>query len=114
MITPRIAELYYKTNSEEMLYVFNSCLRGGIFPPIWKQAELVLLEKPQKGNETETSYRPICLISVIGKLLEKMINNRLQIELEEKRLIHENQFGFRKGRSTIDALKKVLDIGEKN
>lgn len=112
MITPKIAQLYYKTNSEEMLHAFNNCLKRGIFPPIWKEAKLVLLEKPKKENETETSYRPICLISVIGKLLEKLVVQRLQVEIEDKRLIHENQFGFRKGRSTIDALKKVLDIGE--
>lgn len=80
MITPKIAQLYYKTNSEIMLHSFNNCLKKEIFSPIWKQAELVLLGKPKKENETETSYRPICLNSVIVKL----VNQRLQVEIKTR------------------------------
>lgn len=84
MITPKIAQLYYKTNSEIMLHSFNNCLKKEIFSPIWKQAELVLLGKPKKENETETSYRPICLNSVIGNLLVKLVNQRLQVEIKTR------------------------------
>ena len=74
---------------------------------------LVLLRKRNKPLEDASSYIPICLLDTMGKLLEKMILQRLQGHMVGENCLSENQFGFRKGRSTIDAIQAVVDITTK-
>ena len=50
------------------------------------------------------SYRPISLISVLGKLLERILNKRLICYLESNRILIDSQYGFKKNRSTIQAI----------
>ncbi|XP_046868751.1 uncharacterized protein LOC124461242 [Drosophila willistoni] len=57
-----------------------------------------------------SSYRPICLIDTVGKVLEGLINTRLNDLISRSNGLSENQFGFRKARSTIDAISKVVNI----
>ena len=59
----------------------------------------------KKGDPLECkNYRPISLLSNIGKLLEKLIHVRLNMFLEKSNCFYENQFGFRKCHSTNHAL----------
>ena len=58
---------------EILLEVFNSCLREGKFFADWKRKRLVLLRKGNKPLGDASSYRPICLLDTMGKLLEEMI-----------------------------------------
>ena len=60
--------------------------------------------------EDKTKYRPICLISVFGKLYENLINMRLQSEIDEKGGLSNLQFGFRKKRSTVNAVQEMIRI----
>lgn len=94
---------------KSVMDVMNFCLRVGHIPMEWKTAKLVLVEKKTQDS-TSKSYRPICLLNSGAKLLETLLKNRLEKELTEKGAIHENQYGFRKGKSTIDALNKILNI----
>ena len=89
---------------EILLEVFNSCLREGRFFADWKEQRLVLLKKCNKPLGDASSYRPICLLDTMGNLLEKIILQRLQGHMVRKNGVSENQFGFRKGRSTVDAI----------
>jgi len=84
---------------------FNECLKCGLFPRSWKVAKLSLLRKGEKPLEHPSSHRPICLLNTVGKLFERIIKRRLQKQLEESGDLSELQFGFRKGRSVVDALK---------
>ena len=86
----------------------NHLLRLGTFPAEWKEATVILIHKPGKPVENPSSYRPICLLNTISKSFEKIINNRLQQELEQKNLLSDSQYGFRKGRSTIQAIERLL------
>ena len=53
----------------------NRCLQAGYFPKIWKNAKLVLIQKPgRKDPFSPSSYRPICLLDEIGKLFERIIS----------------------------------------
>lgn len=70
-----------------------------MFPRIWKEASVVLIWKGKEEREA-SSYRPICLLNTFGKLFEKL--------LEANGGLSENQFGFRKGLSTIQAVEKVI------
>lgn len=88
--------------------IYSACLCLGNFPRQWKVSKLVLIQKPTTGNVRK--YRPICLLNVMGKVLETIINERLKKEIDRTGGLCENQFGFRSGKSTIDALEKLMEI----
>lgn len=88
--------------------VMEKCLDEGNFPDQWKVQKLVLLPKPGKPPGDPSSYRPICLLDTLGKLLERIILNRLMKYTEGEHGLAEMQFGFRKGRSTVDAIRQVV------
>lgn len=91
--------------------VFNTCLREGVFPDRWKVAKLVLLRKGAKPLDSPSSYRPICLLDSVGKLFERLLKARLEDHLEANGgRLNDRQYGFRKGRSTVDAIKTVMEI----
>ena len=91
------------TEPKVFLRVYNECLKAGVFPERWKIAKLLLLPK-----DTPNKFRPICLLDSVGKLLEGLLAARLKTECEQKNAIHDHQFGFMKGRSTIDAASDVV------
>ena len=98
---------------EILLEAFNSFLWEGRFFVDWKKQRLVLLRKGNKLLEGASSYRTVCLLDTMEKLLEEMILLRLQCHMVGENGLSENQFGFRKGRSTVDAIHAVVDIATK-
>ncbi|CAB0038178.1 unnamed protein product [Trichogramma brassicae] len=84
----------------------------GCFPARWKRQRLVLMLKPGKPAFEPSSYRPLCMLDTAGKLLERIIADRLEAFTEGPAGLADSQFGFRKGRSTIDAIQKVLSIAK--
>lgn len=93
----------------ELTRVYNECLRSGKFPNIWKQAEVVIIYKGgEKDPSQPKSYRPICLLNNLGKILERLVCNRLNEHRTARDLLGANQYGFRKGRSTEDAINRLL------
>nr|AMS38371.1 hypothetical protein [Bactrocera tryoni] len=94
--------------------LYSRCLKEGVFPKIWKKQRLVLLQKPNKPAGEPSAYRPLCMIDTMAKILERLICTRLERHLEEESPgLSENQFGFRRHRSTLDAVGKVTDIAAK-
>lgn len=85
------------------------CLDEGHFPDIWKRQKLVLLPKPGKPPGDPSSNRPICLLDFEGKLLETIILNRLREYAEGSDGLSDRQFGFRKGKSTVNAIQEVVE-----
>jgi len=75
---------------------------------------LVLLRKKNKPADTPSGYRPICLLDEEAKLLERIIAGRLIRHLEQVGPdLHGQQFGFRRGRSTVDAVLCVRALVER-
>ncbi|XP_072766691.1 uncharacterized protein [Anoplolepis gracilipes] len=97
---------------ERLRYIFNKCLRHGAFPQQWKQAELVLLPKEGKEEGTPSAYRPICLLDEVSKIFERIIAKRLVRHISREGGLHEEQYGFREGRSTVDAISRVTSLTE--
>jgi hypothetical protein len=63
----------------------------------------------KNGSHSDPSnYRPISILTVFSKLLEKLFYNRLIAFIEKYEVLHSNQFGFRKSKSTSTALACVL------
>ncbi|BFF93269.1 uncharacterized protein DMAD_11151 [Drosophila madeirensis] len=96
------------TYPEAIAKTFNQCLLEHVFPTGWKLQWLVLLPKTGKDSEDPAGYRPLCMISVTVKLFERIIANRLEAEIDSLQGLSELQFGFRKRRSTTDAIRAVV------
>ncbi|CAB0037996.1 unnamed protein product [Trichogramma brassicae] len=92
--------------------VFTACLRERCFSARWKRQRLVLMLKPGKPAFKPSSYRPLCMLDTAGKLLERIIADSLEAFTEGLAGLADSQFGFCKGRSTIDAIQKVLSIAK--
>lgn len=96
--------------TEILTTIFNNCLSISYFPKAWKTAVIYPISKvkfnPSNPNYIpETSeFRPISLTSNIGKILEDIILDKLWSEIADKDCLSSNQFGFRGGHSTTDAL----------
>jgi len=100
-----------KSKPQILKDTFNTCLREGKFPHRWKTARLVLLHKGAgKPIDDPSSYRPLCMINTTGKMLERLLLQRLNEHLDRTGQRSENQFGFRRGRSTEDAIERLTEI----
>lgn len=91
-----------------ILHIINCCLEQGYFPESWKQSLIVPL--PKTPNPVDYSdLRPISLLPILSKILEKVIYQQLNEYLNEKNLLPVYQSGFRKGYSTTTALSCLCD-----
>ncbi|XP_045127737.1 uncharacterized protein LOC123514153 [Portunus trituberculatus] len=90
-----------------LLQLYNSSWQSGQFPSTWKPAILIPIHKPGKDPTLPSAYRPISLLSCIGKLLERLVNTRLTWWLEANNKLAEEQCGFRPHRSTLDVLGQI-------
>ena len=97
----------------KLVLIFNATLRLEYIPSSWKMAEVIMIPKAGKPPEQPASYRPISLLSIIGKLFERLYLKRLMPLIEERKLIPDHQFGFRQKHSTIEQIHKVVDVIEK-
>ena len=88
--------------------VFNSSLQKCQFPASWKKSNIVPLPKVP-NVKVANDLRPISLLPLPGKVLEKIMCKRLNAFLENNRIISDKQHGFRKQRSTITSITALLD-----
>ena len=86
--------------------IINNSLSSGIVPDDMKLAKVVPLFK-SKNKQLFTNYRPISLLPVFSKILEKVVHKRLYSFLLMNKILYPRQYGFRHGHSTCDA---VLDF----
>jgi Reverse transcriptase (RNA-dependent DNA polymerase)/Endonuclease-reverse transcriptase len=91
-------------NKEQLVHCYNKIWTEGCLPKEWKVSLVVPIRKPGKNPEDVNNYRPINLTSCLSKTFERMVNRRLVHILEDRDLLPNEQFGFRKARSTTDAL----------
>lgn len=92
-----------------LLDMYNSCLNAGVFAARWKVARLVLTSKGKGDLNSPSSYRPLCMLDTAGKLLEKLLKPRVLLAVQEAGGLSDNQYGFRRGRSTVDAVRQVVE-----
>lgn len=99
---------------EKVLKLFNKVWNEGKLPSMWKWARILPFTKPGKDSSDPGNYRPIALTSHFGKLMEKIIVGRLNYFLEYINPLKGYQTGFRRCKSTTDALVKVCNEIEKS
>jgi endonuclease/exonuclease/phosphatase family metal-dependent hydrolase/ribonuclease HI len=90
---------------ERVLLLFQTSLDDGEIPTQWRNAKIIPLKKPNKGDYTAAkSWRPISLLSTLGKALESAVAERISHAVETLGLLPTNHFGARKKRSAEQAL----------
>ena len=98
-----------------MVLLFEKSVNSGIVPKAWKHAIISVIPKPNKDPTKTRSYRPISLLSCLGKVLERLINEDFNKYLESKNILIKEQSGFRKNHLTTDNLTRLcLDIKDLN
>ena len=105
-ISVRMIKLCDESLTLPLRLIFESCLRHGIFPETWKRANVVPVNKKNEKNLKE-NYRPISLLPIFSKSLEKLIYESLYSHLERGNFLNPNQSGFRPGDSTINQLLSI-------
>ena len=94
--------------SEPLAYLYNRSFLTGVVPEKLKVARVIPVYK--KGSKTVmNNYRPISLLSVFNKLLEKLMYNRLASFLEKNEILFHGQFSFRSNHSTNHAILLITD-----
>ena len=96
-----------------ILHLYNHICEEGQMPKSWKSALILPFNKPGKDTKNAGNYRPIALTSHLCKWMEKVLVRRINYFLECRGLVAPYQNGFRKGRSTMDAIVKVSNEMEK-
>ena len=102
-----------KNCEPELSYIlaklFNKCLKESCFPDCWKVSSVVPVFKNVGERSTAKNYRPVSHLSVVSKVFEKLVNNRIINHLEKCGLFSDFQYGFRSSRSIADLLIVVSD-----
>ena len=89
--------------------LFNKCLKESCFADCWKISSVVPVFKNVGERSTAKNYHFVSLLSVVSKVFEKVVNNRIVDHLEKCGLFCDFQYGFRSCRSTADLLTVVSD-----
>lgn len=110
-IEVEVVKASFAAAPETFLSLFNACLNTGCFPRIWKTGSIrTLLKGPDRDESCASSYRPICLLPVLGKSFEKLLLNRLRPVLLDPQFSSSRQFGFKQGLSTEDAIIRMKEV----
>lgn len=103
-------EMIKHLKKEEKLYIlkfYNIIWSKQEFPSAWREALVIPILKPGKDPSKKDSYRPISLTNCLCKLLERIINNRLNWYLKDKQIIDPRQAAFQRNKCTLDNLATI-------
>ena len=107
-IPPKIIKYAAEHIAPVLTHIFNLSMQQGIYPDMLKISKVIALYK--KGSKyLPENYRPISLLNIFDKILERLIYKRLVSFLNKHNMFYKFQFGFREGHSTILALTEIVD-----
>ena len=94
--------------------IFNQALSAGYFPDEYKKATMTLIPKSGTPGTDIRDKRPISLLNVDGKLLDKILTGRLNDFLDDNNLQNPRQHGFRPNRGTQSAIATLYETISRN
>ncbi|CAB4035230.1 Hypothetical predicted protein, partial [Paramuricea clavata] len=107
-ISARLLRIVAPVIAPSITRIINMSLSTGKFPSRWKTAMVTPLYK--KGTECDPSnYRPISVLPILSKVIERHFHDSLYAFLNENNLSYTRQSGFRRGHSTETTLIKIID-----
>ena len=107
-IPPKFVILGAPSLSNILSVLINDCFANGKFPNILKIAKVVPIHK-DGPKDTPSNYRPISILPVLSKLIEKLTYDRLIKYLNKKSILSNSQFGFRSAHSTTHAITSIYE-----
>eukprot|EP00745_Piridium_sociabile_P033008 TRINITY_DN5647_c0_g1_i9.p1 TRINITY_DN5647_c0_g1~~TRINITY_DN5647_c0_g1_i9.p1 ORF type:complete len:921 (+),score=13.12 TRINITY_DN5647_c0_g1_i9:226-2988(+) len=104
----KILKLSAPVITDSLTYLYNLCIDKCYFPNIFKRAKIIPLFK--SGEKTcPSNYRPISIMSVLSKPLEKHVYKHLMSHISKHSLLHPGQSGFRENHSCHTTLTNLVD-----
>ena len=89
---------------KNVISIANACIDLGHWPSHFKISSTVIIPKPNKTSyDSPKAFRPIILLNMLGKLIEKVISDKLQLHMVSNNFIHHCQLGGLKFKSMTDA-----------
>ena len=108
-LSSKILKDAFMVSINQLAFLFNLSISKSEFPNEWKNATIIPLYKG--GNaKLVSNYRPVSLLPLLGKILEKIVHMGLTNYIENNNLLSENQSGFRKNYSTTKSIVDFNDI----
>ena len=107
-ISPKLLKEAANQLSPVLCTLFNRSLQTSTFPNIWKKANVLPLHK-KDGKDDVSNYRPISLLSTVGKVFERVVFKYIFNYLYENNMLSQMQSGFLPGRSTVTQLLEMYD-----
>ena len=98
----------YDEIKTHLFHVFNSSFKDGIFPDELKIAKVSPVFKAGDSS-TLGNYKPISVLPIFSKILERLMYNRIYSYLSENKILFRNQFGFQKNMSTEHAILNLVE-----
>lgn len=97
----------FEVLEEQLAFLMNLSIRTQMFPDAWKLT--ILTPIPKKGDNTIVeNARPISLVHLCSKILEKIVNFAVMSYLYEHQILTSKQFGFVRNRSTSDCIATLI------
>ena len=107
---------YIKTTSNQFIEIyeklFNLIFDTGFIPESWVVGNIIHIYKNKGDSNDPKSFRPITLVSCLGKLFKAILSERLGKYSDDFFVMHENQCGFRQGYCTVDNLFTLYSFFE--
>ncbi|CAL7932939.1 unnamed protein product, partial [Xylocopa violacea] len=115
LIHNEIIKIAWTQVGNEITNLMNLCLLKETFPQVWKRGVIrILIKSKNKDKTNPRSYRPICLLPTLSKVLEKLISHRITNLTNQHSETSNREFGFKEGKSTEDAIVEMRKITEEN
>ena len=96
-----------KSLLKPLIILFENSTKSSCYPDIWKRSNIIPVHK-KNDKQLVNNYRPISLLPIFGKILEKVIFDRIYGFLLEENLLNPNQSGFRPSDSCINQLLAII------
>jgi len=108
LISARLLRKTAPAISHSLTSLFNYSLQSGCVASEWKIARVTPISKVSNSEEV-SNFRPISVLTVVAKVLEKIVHRQLYTYLQMHSILHDAQSGFRPQHSTQDVLVSTID-----
>ncbi len=108
-ISPRMLKETANHFSKPLVRLFNLSFQHGVFPEVWKQANVIPIFK-KNDKASPKNYRPVSLLCILGKVMEKIVFKHMYNYLKDHDTIYKYQSGFLPGHSTTHHLAHLYHV----